>query len=128
MARRVCSARRRKRLALPPEILADPLSIPNVRQKLRAIDLEARISLAGDPPFERAELAVDFPASGRSRFILDARRNEQGRMVWTMSWDGNRSRAGQRRYRQAIRTDLYRLMMLVIQNADALVPDHFAPK
>lgn len=105
---------RRKRFPLPKDVLAETRSIPNVLSVLRAAGFKARISLAGDPPYERADIQVDLSAHRHHRFILQGRRQD-GATSWRLRWAGNDTLTGFRQYRSITRTDTYRQFIAVAQ-------------
>lgn len=92
---------RKSRDRLPAEIIADPDSVPNMLRRLRAGGLKAVISLAGDPPWERAMIQVDLAPGRTGRFSVDGRRVD-GDMQWELKWAGNDSNAGRKHYRRAL--------------------------
>ena len=69
--------------------------------------LKARITRLGDPPCDRGHIQVDLPLKGRSRFVVMDARDDTGRMVWRLLWDGNEGEAGRRRHRIAFASDAY---------------------
>lgn len=110
---------RKARDRLPPEIVADPSSVPNMLRRLRTSDLKAVISLAGDPPWERAIIQVDLAPGRSGRFSVDGRRVD-GEMQWTLKWAGNDSNAGRKHQRRAMGLPEYRLLKsLVAGEAEA---------
>ncbi|WJS87295.1 hypothetical protein [Paracoccus sp. TOH] len=109
-------AERRKRVPLPEDVLAEKRSIPNMLAALRAAGFKARISLAGDPPHERADIQVDLSENRHHRFILEGRRLDAV-TNWRMLWAGNHTATGLRRYRSITRTDTYRQFIAVAQIA-----------
>lgn len=104
---------RRKRDPLPVLVRTDPASIPNMLARLRAAGLKARIDLAGEPFYERADLAVDVCESRKSRFLLEGRL-EDGITTWRLRWGGNSSAPGMRQYRAALKTEGYQLLTEIL--------------
>jgi hypothetical protein len=105
---------RKSRDRLPAEIVDDPNSVPNMLKRLHASGLKAVVSLAGDPPWERAIIQVDL-ASGRSgRFTVDGRRVD-GDMQWKLKWAGNDSAAGRKHHSRALRLETYAVMKAVVK-------------
>jgi hypothetical protein len=104
---------RKTRDRLPPEIVADPSSVPNMLRRLRAADLKAVISLAGDPPWERAIIQVDLAPGRSGRFSVDGRRVD-GEMVWTLKWAGNDSNAGRKHQRRALGLPEYAVLKSLV--------------
>ncbi|MCS4089396.1 hypothetical protein [Rhizobium sp. BK176] len=105
---------RKSRDRLPPEIVADPNSVPNMLRRLRAAGLKAVISLAGDPPWERAIIQVDLAAGRTGRFSVDGRRID-GDMQWQLKWAGNDSTAGRKHYSRALRLETYAVLKAVVR-------------
>lgn len=104
---------RKARERLPDHIADDPLSVPNMLRRLKASGFKAVVSLAGDPPWERAVIQVDL-AEGRSgRFNIDGRRTD-GQMEWQMKWAGNDSPTGRRHQRIAYRMPEYALLRSLV--------------
>ena len=117
-------AARRRRAPLPPEVRADPRSISNMLAALTAEGLKARITRLGDPPHDRGHIQVEMPVKGRARFVLQAERDEDGRMRWRSAWDGNHSKPGLRRHEKALRTEAYQAMVRVMRDGRRLAqPD-----
>ena len=106
---------RRRRTGLPAEIRADPFSIPNILHALRAALLKARITRSGDPPYDRAQIQVDMPVKGRSRFVAIAERGWRGRMEGRVVWVGIDSVAGAKRHRRCLQCADYARMMEVLR-------------
>lgn len=106
---------RRRRVPLPAEVRADPFSVPNMLGALLGAGLKARVTRLGDPPHERGHIQVEMPVKGRARFVLQGER-ENGRMRWNCRWDGNESKAGQRRFRKAIATPAYATMARILRD------------
>jgi hypothetical protein len=104
---------RKSRDRLPPEIIADPNSVPNMLRRLRAADFKAVISLAGDPPWERAVIQVDLAPGRSGRFTVDGRRID-GDMSWKLKWAGNDSSAGRKHLRRAIALPEYQELKLLV--------------
>jgi hypothetical protein len=100
---------RRRRTPVPPHVRADPWSIPNILKALRDMHLKARVTRLGDPPWDRGHIQIDLPFKGRSRFVAIANRDgaSGGRMIWCLVWDGNDSKAGQKRHARAVRSEEY---------------------
>ena len=109
-------AERRKRPPLPDHIRTDRWSIPNMLARLRAEGLKARVELAGDPVYERADLAVDVRETGKSRLILRDRM-EDGLSTWKLSWGGNTSKPRRRQQRIAMNSDGYRVLDSLVREA-----------
>jgi hypothetical protein len=105
---------RKSRDRLPPEIVADPNSVPNMLRRLRAAGLKAVISLAGDPPWERAIIQVDLAAGRSGRFSVDGRRVD-GEMQWNLKWAGNDSNAGRMHYSRALGMESYAVLKAVVR-------------
>lgn len=103
-------AERAKRDPAPPEVLAEPRSVPNMLSALRSRGLKAVIALAGDPVYDRARIQVDLVPGRLTRFALDAER-AGGVTSWRCRWAGNDSAAARRRHRAAVRSDAYRHLM-----------------
>ena len=57
-----------------------------------------------------------MPVKGRSRFVAVAERDEHGRMVWRVVWDGNDSKAGQLRHRRCLQCNAYARMVEVLRH------------
>ena len=115
---------RRRRTALPPHVCADPFSIPNVLHALRAASLKARVTRAGDPPYDSGHVQIEMPITakprsglrgGRSHFVAIAERDAHGRMAWRWVWDGNDSEAARARHRRALQCDAYARMIEVLR-------------
>ncbi|MCV9964966.1 hypothetical protein OIU34_24020 [Pararhizobium sp. BT-229] len=104
---------RKTRDRLPPEIVADPSSVPNMLRRLRAADLKAVIALAGDPPWERAIIQVDLAPGRSGRFSVDGRRVD-GEMEWTLKWAGNDSNAGRKHQRRALGIPEYAVLKSLV--------------
>lgn len=104
---------RKSRDRLPPEIVADPKSVPNMLRRLRSAGLKAVISLAGDPPWERAIIQVDLAAGRSGRFTVDGRRMD-GDMQWKLKWAGNDSKAGRTHHSRALRLGTYAVLKAVV--------------
>ena len=107
---------RRTRDRLPPETVADRMSVPNMLARLRAAGLKASISLAGDPPWERAVIQVDLAPGRTGRFLLDGRRDD-GTMSWQLKWGGNDSRPGLRNRRRARSLPQYGILVGIARDA-----------
>jgi hypothetical protein len=105
---------RRRRTQLPEHVRTDPLSINNMLRAFQAEGLKARITRLGDPTWDRGSIQIDLTMKGRARFHAEAVRDDMGTMRWQLSWDGNYSRAGQRRLRAAMQREEYRLLKGVI--------------
>lgn len=103
-------AERAKRDPAPPEVLAEPRSVPNMLSALRSRGLKAVIALAGDPVYDRARIQVDLAPGRLTRFDLDAER-VGGVTSWRCRWAGNDSAAARRRHRAAVRSDAYALLI-----------------
>lgn len=103
---------RRRRLALPDDVIAEARSIPNMLRAIRAAGLTVRISLAGDPACDRADLAIDLP-DPKHRFIARGAR-AAGVTDWRLSWGGTWSRAADRRRRRVIESPAYSLLEALI--------------
>jgi hypothetical protein len=118
---------RRRRIPLPPQVRADPFSIPNMLAALIGAGLKARITRLGDPPYEPGHIQVDMPIKGRARFVLQGERGQDGGMQWRSVWDGNDSKAGLKRYRKAITTPAYATMVRILRDGRRQAqPDLFA--
>ena len=108
-------AARRRRVPPPPAVRADPHSIPNMLAALTGQGLKARITRLGDPVHERGHIQVEMPVKGRARFVLIGETSE-GVTGWRAVWDGNDSKAGLKRRRQAEATEAYRAMLTVMRS------------
>lgn len=108
---------RRRRTPLPPAARADPHGLRNMLAAMLARGLKARLDRQGDPPHLRGAILVKIPAvKGRAQFVARAERESEDRpIVWRLSWDGNESKAGQRRYRAATQTPDYEALRAVLQ-------------
>lgn len=107
---------RRRRIALPAHVRADPWSIPNILHALKAASLKVRVVRLGDPPHDAGHIQIDMPIKGRSRFVAIAKRDRHGRMAWGVVWDGNHdSKTGQLRHRRCLRCDAYARMVEVLR-------------
>ncbi|PZP44295.1 MAG: hypothetical protein DI601_12825 [Azospirillum brasilense] len=106
---------RRRRVPPPPAVRADPHSIPNMLAALTGQGLKARITRLGDPAHERGHIQVEMPVKGRARFVLIGEASE-GVTGWRAVWDGNDSKAGLKRRRQAEATEAYRAMLTVMRS------------
>ncbi|MDW9481377.1 hypothetical protein GOB57_22275 [Sinorhizobium meliloti] len=104
---------RKSRDRLPEGIAADPQSVPNLLRRLRAAGLKATISLAGDPPWERAIIQVDLSTGRSGRFSVDGRRVD-GEMRWVLKWAGNDSNAGRRHHHRALGLESYAVLKAVV--------------
>ena len=105
---------------------ADPRSIRNMLGALRAQKLKARLTRLGDPPEDRAHIQIDMPIKGRSRFVAIAEPAGDGAIDWRLVWDGNDSKAGLRRKRQAEATSEYeRLVATLRVGRPVMQPDLF---
>ena len=99
---------RRKRTPLPPSARADPWGLRNMLAAMKGRGLQARLDRLGDPPHLRGAILVKMPVKGRAQFVARAERDTDAEPIaWRLSWDGNETKAGQRRYRAAIRTPDY---------------------
>lgn len=115
---------RRRRVPPPPEVRADPFSVPNMLAALLGRDLKARITRSGDPPHAAAHIQVDMPVKGRARFVLIGERC-RGTTRWRAVWDGNDSKPGLRR-RLSEATEAYRRMLAAMREGRRSVqPDLF---
>ncbi|MDJ0390208.1 hypothetical protein QMO56_19025 [Roseomonas sp. E05] len=112
---------RRRRVPLPPEVRADPFSVPNMLGALVGAGLKARITRLGDPPYQRGHIQVEMPVKGRAHFLLQGALGEDGRMRWLSLWGGNDSKAGQKRYRKAIATPAYGAMVRILREGRRLI-------
>ncbi|MHB0727830.1 hypothetical protein ACX4MZ_10675 [Roseomonas mucosa] len=112
---------RRRRVPLPPEVRADPFSVPNMLGALVRAGLKARITRLGDPPHERGHIQVEMPVKGRAHFLLQGARGEDGQMRWLSLWGGNDSKAGQQRYRKAVATPAYGTMIRILRDGRRLI-------
>lgn len=111
---------RRRRRPLPPEILRNPASVPNMARALRAIaGVDVRLSLAGDPPWSAAELDVRVNEIPGAIFRASGRLGPDGRMAWQLGWGGNGSQRALRRCRRAMDTAAYRQARDVITRRSA---------
>lgn len=91
--------------------------------------LTARITRLGGstPPQERGHIQVEGPVNGRARVVLQGDRTENGRMHWRSVWDGNESKAGQKRFYRGVVTPAYAVMVRVMRDERRTVqPDLFA--
>jgi hypothetical protein len=117
---------RRQRTPAPPEVRADPHSVPNMLAALGAQGLKVRITRLGDPAHDRGHIQVEMPVKGRARFVLQGARGEDGLMHWRSAWDGNESKAGQKRFYRAVTTPAYAAMVRVMRDGRRTVqPDLF---
>ena len=116
---------RRRRIALPAHVRADPWSIPNILHALRATSLKVQVTRLGDPPHDAGHIQIDMPITakphsglrgGRSRFVAIAQRDKCGRMTWRWVWDSNESESGRARHRRALRCDAYARMVEVLRH------------
>jgi hypothetical protein len=107
---------RRRRTPVPPHVRGDPWSIPNILKALRDMHLKARVTRLGDPPWDRGHIQIDLPFKGRSRFIAIADRDgaRTGGMTWRLVWDGNDSKAGQKRHARAVRSEEYQHIIRIL--------------
>lgn len=122
---------RKTRDRLPAEIVADPDSVPNMLRRLRAGGLKAVVSLAGDPPWERAIIQVDLAPGRTGRFSVDGRRVD-GDMEWELEWAGNDSNAGRKHHRRAIGLPEYMVLRSIVAGdtgirAHPVATPHFSP-
>ena len=113
---------RRRRMPLPDHVRLDPRSIPNMLRALHDAALKARITRLGDPPCDRGHIQVDLPLKGRSRFVIMGARDDTGRMVWRLLWDGNEGEAGRRRHRVALASDAYSRLIEVVARGRVRAP------
>ncbi len=113
---------RRRRVPLPERVRLDPRSIPNMLRALRDAALKARITRLGDPQHDRGHIQVDMPMKGRSRFVVMGARDDTGRMVWRLLWDGNDGEAGRRRHRIALASDAYSRLIEVVARGRVRAP------
>jgi hypothetical protein len=111
---------RKTRDRLPDEIISDPNSVPNMLRRLRSAGLKAVISLAGDPPWERAILQVDLSLGRTGRFNVDGRRID-GDMEWKLKWAGNDSNAGRKHQRRAISLPEHAVLKSIVAGEDRLI-------
>ncbi len=115
-------AKRRRRGETPPEVRSDPYSVRNMLTAMKAAGLKARIDRLGDPPHAQGHILVKIPiVKGRSQFVAIGKPGIGSLMTWRLSWDGNDSKAGQRRYRAVIRTSDYALLVAVLQHGRSQV-------
>lgn len=97
---------RRRRFPVPAHIENDPASVPNRLKALRAAGLKARVTLAGDPLWDRAVIQIDLADGRDGRFMASARRvNRVTR--WTLQWGGNFNPTADRKRRRAIASPAY---------------------
>lgn len=117
---------RRAKVPVPDRLAADPRSVPNMMKALRAAGFRVKPSIVGETTFEEADLLVDFPGGKeKGRFGLLGRRNDKGIMVWRHDWEGNYSRADQRRRTRALRSAEYRIFVEIL--ASGLAPRSLRP-
>ena len=114
-----------RRVLLPPEVRADPFSVPNMLAALIGRGLKARITRSGDPPHQLGHIQVVMPVKGRARFVL-IREPRHGTTGWRAVWDGNDSKPGLRRRRLSEATEAYRRMRDALRTGRRSVqPDLF---
>ena len=104
---------RRRRTIVPAEVMADPHSIPNVYRALRRAGLKARIALAGDPVWRRAEIQVDLRDGRKGRFYASAK-PAGDRTLWRLAWGGNEGATATRQRISAQRLPEYRTLVALI--------------
>ena len=114
---------RRRRVPLPEHVRLDCRSIPNMLRALHDAALKARVTRLGDPPYDRGHIQVDMPMKGRSRFVVMGARDDTGRMVWRLLWDGNEGKAGRRRHRIALASGAYSRLIEVVARGRVWAPE-----
>ncbi len=117
---------RRRRQGTSVQSRVDPRSIRNMLSALRGQKLKARLTRLGDPPEDRAHIQIDMPIKGRSRFVAIAECSDGGGIDWRLAWDGNDSKTGLRRKRQAEATSEYERLVTTLRVGRPIVqPDLF---
>lgn len=99
---------RRKRVALPADVVAEASSVPNVLRNLKRSGIKARLYLVGDPAWDRAVLQIDLAPGRTGRFNADAVR-EGGRTTWSFGWAGNYGPTADRHRMRALKLPSYQL-------------------
>ncbi len=118
---------RRRRQGASMQAGVDPRSIRNMLSALRSQSLKVRVTRLGDPPEDRGHIQIDMPIKGRSRFVAIAERTGSGAIGWRLVWDGNDSKAGLRRRRQAEATPEYARLVTTLKVGRPVVqPDLFS--
>lgn len=113
---------RRRRTPLPEEATANPLSVPNMTGRLRAVGFDARVVLAGEPAWSRAVVQIDLGPGRSMRFNAHASPGVDGIIRWQLKWGGNGSKSAGRKLNVARRLPEYSLLKSIVESASALTP------
>jgi hypothetical protein len=106
---------RAKRVSNPAQVAADPLSVPNVLNKLKALGCAAYISLAGEVAYDKARICINFhQVPGRAKVYLSAKR-EGGKTTWDLGFDCGNSTKTFQRIERIKRLPLYALMLDLVK-------------
>ena len=104
---------RRRRIPLPAHVANDPRSVPNVVRSLLRTGLKARVALAGDPAWRRAEVQIDLRPGRSGRFMASAR-PDGDRIAWRLHWGGNYGPTASRHHQSALRLPEYAVLRRLI--------------
>jgi hypothetical protein len=108
---------RRKRVPYPEDVIRDPLSVPNVLNRIKGFGGAAYISLAAEKVFDKATICVNFPdIPGRNKVYLTGKRTN-GFTTWTVAVDCGNSRIAFRRMMRIKRHPLYVKMVDFVRPA-----------